>query len=97
MTNDQMTELAARLRAIAPLMPIEACLAHESTLRQAADLIESMAQPLTDAQIDAALQTEPEAILALADVRGMTAGTFKQVLRKLSRAIEAAHGIRSEK
>lgn len=52
--------------------------------------------PLSDEQIDAALQTEPEAILALADVRGMTAGTFKQVLRKLSRAIESAHGIRQE-
>lgn len=44
MTPDQMAELAARLRVIAPLIPIEACLAHESALHQAADLIERMAQ-----------------------------------------------------
>lgn len=44
MTLDQMAELAARLRVIAPLIPIEGCLAHEITLHQAADLIEQMAQ-----------------------------------------------------
>lgn len=87
--------LAARLREQATLYRAfnQTGRDRAGDLDRAADLIEQMAQPLTDAQIDATLQTEPEAILALADVRGMTAGTFKQVLRKLSRAIEVAHGI----
>lgn len=93
MTNEQMAELAARLRVIAPLIPIEGCLAHEITLNQAADLIESMAQrvPLTADQIETYL---PDEIYTTED--GWLK-TTAQAFHDFARAIEQAHGIRSEK
>jgi len=53
--------------------------------------------PLSDEQIDKALQTAPHAILVLADRSQLTTSAFKDVLRRLARTIEQAHGIRSEK
>lgn len=100
MTPDQMAELAARLRDVAKW---DRVMRHNpkraADCDAAADLIESMAQrePLTDEQIDKALQTDPHAILLLADVGSLTTATFKDVLRRLARTIEKAHGIWSEK
>ena len=88
MTPDQMAELAARLRVIAPLIPIEGCLAHEITLNQAADLIESMAQrvPLSDY----------EALMLLQELDPRITTVYPGYLA-IIRATERHHGIRSEK
>jgi len=93
MTPDQMAELAARLRTMTTATMLD-----EYDMKAAADLIESMAQrvPLTDEQIDAALKTDPAMVPALM-IGELTVGEFKIVLRRLARAIEQAHGIRSDK
>lgn len=49
-------------------------------------------EPLSDEQIDAALQTDPAMILALMSGE-MTVGEFKLALRRLARTVERAYGI----
>jgi hypothetical protein len=52
--------------------------------------------PLTDEQIDAAIQTEPSAVYRLMgadEFPKLTAADFRQQLRNIARAIERAHGI----
>lgn len=50
-------------------------------------------KPLSDIQIDDALQTDPMAILALMDPDNMSVESFKSMLRRVARAVERAHGI----
>ena len=86
MTPDQMKELAAQLRE-------HARRPHGVLFDAAADLIEQMAQrvPLTDEQIESCL---PETIHTAED--GWLR-TTAQTFHDFARAIEEAHGIRSEK
>ena len=96
MTPDQMKELAARLRAYAwAIDSLDFDLHDENAvdIRAAADLIDSMAQrvPLTDEQIESCL---PETIHTAED--GWLR-TTAQTFHDFARAIEEAHGIRSDK
>lgn len=52
----------------------------------------SKREPLSDEQIDAALQSDPAMVLALMSGE-MTVGEFKAALRRLARTVEHAHGI----
>lgn len=50
-------------------------------------------EPLSDEQIDAALQTDPAATVLELMGGEMTVGEFKLALRRLARTVEHAHGI----
>lgn len=89
MTPDQMAELAARLRKHAKPLRRSGQMTHDhiaDDLDRAAELIESMAQrvPLTDEQIWELWVYPPDM-------------SWKESVIMLGRAIEQAHGIRSEK
>lgn len=58
----------------------------------AAPQAEPKREPLSDEQIDTALQTYPATLLALMGGE-MTVGEFKSALRRLARTVEHAHGI----
>jgi len=58
----------------------------------AAPQVEPKREPLTDEQIDAALQSDPAMVLALMSGE-MTVGEFKAALRRLARTVERAYGI----
>ena len=58
----------------------------------AAPQAEPKREPLSDEQIDAALQTDPVLITRLM-IGSMTVSEFRAALRRLARIVEHAHGI----
>lgn len=61
-------------------------------IRRLVPQAEPKREPLTDEQIDAALQSDPAMVLALMSGE-MTVGEFKSALRRLARTVERAHEI----
>lgn len=97
MTPDQMTELAARLRELALSIGNAD---YAADLDRAADLIASMAQrePLSEEQIYQVIEAARESYRAhTTGIRGQMLTIYDDMDWHLVRAVEQAHGIRSEK
>lgn len=101
MTPDQMAELIARLRLRAKLFrEAEPGSVIAGDMIRAADLIESMAQrvPLSEEQIYQVIEAARESYRAhTTGIRGQMLTIYDDMDWHLVRAVEQAHGIRSEK